>query len=89
MPQFTNQAVHFSMLLKMPRSVRVFVRVYHIIQTQEGLRMCKNALHKLLHTQTRYQPPASQSISFQTEVQYGSKLLLKSKTLKKEKAAVF
>lgn len=60
MPQFTNQAVHFSKLLKMPRNVRAIVRVYHIIQTQEGLRMCKNVLHKLLHTHrqgTSHLPP--------------------------------
>lgn len=90
MPQFTNQAVHFSKLLKMPRNGGDWQSLSHYPESGRFEDAQKCTPQAAPHTETRYQPPASQSISFQTELQHGSKqLLLKSKTLKQEKAALF
>lgn len=88
-PQFTYQAVHFSKLLKMPRNVGNCQGLSHYPDLGRFGDVQKCFPQAAPHTQTRYQPPASQSISFEIEVQHGSKqLLLKSKTQKQEKAVL-
>lgn len=83
MPQFTNQEVHFSKLLKTPRNGgdRQGLSHYPEAGSFEDAQKCSPQVAS--HTETRYQPPASQRISFQIELQHGSKqLLLKPRNLK-------
>lgn len=82
MPQLTNQAAHFSKLLKMPRKGGDCRGLSHYSDSGWFKTEHKCSPQADPHTQTRYQPAASESISFQIELQHGSKHLLKSKTLK-------